>query len=112
MSDVHVNQTNTPPPTTPPPPPDRDSGTNIWPIVIAILVVVLVVLFFIFSRDEAPDRVDRTEIEMELPEVERPTIEVPDQIQIDVPDEIDINVETPQAPAEQPPTPPPTGTSP
>ena len=116
MPDVEVHQSNQPPQQTPPPPRD-ETRTNIWPIVLAVAILVLALLFFIFRSDPAPREsardTDRTEVEVNLPEVETP--DAPD-VKIEVPDRIDVNVGSsqPEQPASTPPagsdTPPPTGT--
>jgi hypothetical protein len=112
MPDVEVHQSNQPPQQTPPP---RDeTRTNIWPIVLAVLILVLALLFFIFRSDTAPRETaresDRTEVEVNLPEVRTP--EAPD-VKIEVPDRIDVNVGSEPAtspPAAETEAPPPTGT--
>lgn len=116
MPDVEVHQTNQPPQQTPPPPRD-ETRTNIWPIVLAVAILVLALLFFIFRSDPAPRETsgesERTEVEVNLPEVRAP--ETPD-VNIEVPDRIDVNVGSsqPEQPASTPPAdtaaPPPTGT--
>ncbi|MFN2240441.1 MAG: hypothetical protein ABR524_13720, partial [Thermoanaerobaculia bacterium] len=82
-----------------------DARTNIWPIVVAIVVVVLALLFFIFRSGDTPREsareADRTEVEINVPEVRTP--DAPD-VQIEVPDRIDVNVGSSE------PASPPTGT--
>ncbi|HUP63970.1 MAG TPA: hypothetical protein VM557_01645 [Thermoanaerobaculia bacterium] len=102
MPDVEVNQTNVPPPQPPqqPPPVRDDSSRAIWPIVVALLVVALVIIWFIFVREDAePARLDRTEVNVNLPDVETPEVEIPESIEVEVPDQVDVDIDTGDAEA-------------
>ena len=111
MPDVEVNQTNTPPPpaSPAPPPPQERSGTPIWPIVVILLVIGALLVWFIFSQDR-PSRSNRTEIDLEVPAVEVPAAEAPDEVNVELPDsvnieppkEIDVNVTVPEKQVEKP----------
>jgi hypothetical protein len=109
MPDVHVNQTNQPP-TQPPPEPPRERTSSMWPVIIIILVIVLILVWFIFARGErteVPAIEERTNIEIEVPEVRTPEIEVPDRIEVDVPDRVDVDVNTSGGDNSPPPNPQP-----
>lgn len=96
MSDVQVNQTNTPHPTPPPgseaPPP----GPNMWPIIIAILVLVALLVWFVLSRGERTELPDTTDIEVPTPRVPdvEPEVRTPTEVDIEVPERVDVNVNT------------------
>jgi uncharacterized lipoprotein YajG len=72
MAEVDVHQTSGP----------GDGGVN-WILVIAVLVLVLLIAwFFLAGNNDGPN-----EVNVEVPQAEAPSI--------DVPDEIDVNVNTP-----------------
>lgn len=76
MAEVEVRQE---------PPRDGGGGGVGWVLALVVLVLVLLLAWFFFAgggREEAPS----TDIDVEVPQADAPTIEVPD--------EIDVNVDT------------------
>lgn len=70
MADVDVQQSN-----------NGDSGTN-WLLVIVVLVLVLLIAWFLFQGGaEQP-----ADIEVEVPQADAPSIEVPEQVDVNIRD--------------------------
>lgn len=77
MADIEVRQESSPPP---PPPPSGGGGMG-WILALVVLVLVLLLAWFLFAGNGGePD----TQIDLEVPQAEAPTIEVPDEIDVDV----------------------------
>jgi hypothetical protein len=86
--DVHVHETGAPPP--------RGDGGMGWVVVAVLVVVVLLLVFFVFTRGPREGRVDRTDVDVtvpqpQAPETRAPTVEVPERIEVEVPD-VDVEV--------------------
>lgn len=72
----------------------RDRGGGGVILAVVLILALLAVLYFVFSGsfNRAADSVG-VNVNVEVPKVEMPSVDMPDKIELEVPDEIDVTTD-------------------